>query len=172
MVELQADLAREFPDKVEFVRADHYFNLHYQAHGQPFNLAMAPTTLLKGGAASTSPERAIDGTPTTLWTSSEAGQQWLEFDFGAVHKISRLVIRHAGAFGMSRDYNTRNFMVQARANGGSWTTIEEVKGNTADVTDVEFDPVGARFIKITVSDPGADSTARIAEVEIYGKSIR
>jgi len=172
IVELQEDLNREFPEKAQFVRADHYFNLYNQATGRPFNLMLSPKTRLKAGSASASLERVADGTPSTLWTSSETGKQWLEFDFGQVYEIGRYVIRHAAAQGMSRELNTRDFVVQARADGGSWTTIGVVKGNTLDVTDVELEPVKARSVKITVTDAGADSTARIAEVEIFGKKAR
>jgi hypothetical protein len=172
IVELQEDLDKEFPGKVQFVRADHYFNLYNQATGRPFNLLLSPKTLLEGSSASASLELAADGTPATLWTSSETGTQWLEFDFGDVYEINRYVIRHAGANGLSRDLNTRHFMVQARTDGEAWTTIDEVKGNTSDVTDVDLEPVKARSVKIIMTDPGADSTARIADVEIFGKKAR
>jgi hypothetical protein len=171
ILELQGDLEREFPGKVQFVRADHYFNLYNQARGLPFNLLLAPKTLRKGSTAFTGLELAADGTPATLGTSSEKGTQWLEFDFGDVYEISRYVIRHAGANGLSRDLNTRHFLVQARV-GDSWTTLDEVKDNTNDVTDVNLDPVRAKSVKIIVTDPGADSKARISEVEIFGKKGR
>jgi hypothetical protein len=96
----------------------------------------------------------------------------LEFDFGDVYEISRYVIRHAGANGLSRALNTRRFKVQARAHGEAWTTLNEVKGNTSDVTDVELEPVKATSVKIIMTDPGADSRARISEVEIFGKKAR
>jgi hypothetical protein len=51
----------------------------------------------------------------------------------------------------------------------SWTTIDVVKGNTSDLTDVDLEPVKARFVKIIVTDAGDDSTARISEVEVFGK---
>ncbi len=172
IVDLQDDLGREFPGKVQFVRADHYFNLYNQAAGLPFNLLLSPKTLLKGSSGSAGLELAADGTPATLWTASKTGMQWLEFDFGDIYEISRYVIRHAGANGLSPDLNTRHFMVQARARGEAWTTLDEVKGNTRDVTDVELKPVKARFVKIIMIDPGADSTARISEVEIFGKKGR
>jgi hypothetical protein len=126
--------------------------------------------LLKGSSASAGLELAADGTPATLWTSSETGTQWLEFDFGDVYEISRYVIRHAGANGLSRDLNTRDFMVQARAHGEAWTPLDDIRGNTSDVTDVDMEPVKARSLKIIITEPGADSTARISEVEIRGQS--
>jgi hypothetical protein len=58
------------------------------------------------------------------------------------------------------------------APGKTWTTLDEVKGNSSDVSDVDLEPVKARSIKIILIEPGADSTARISEVEIYGKKDR
>ena len=69
---------------------------------------------------------------------------------------------------MSRDLNTRAYTVQARTNGKLWTTIDVFKGNKDNVTDVELSAVTARYVKIIINDPGADSTARIADVEIFG----
>lgn len=171
IVELQEDLSKEFPGKVQFVRADHYFNLYNQATSRPFNLLLSPKTTLKASSAAAELELAADGTSATLWTSAETGTQWLEIDFGDVCDISRYVIRHAGASGLSRDLNTRHFIVQART-GGAWTTIDEVKGNTSDVTDVAFKPLKAGSVKFILTDPGADSTARISDVEIFGKKAR
>lgn len=151
------------------VRADHYFNLYNQANGLPFNLVLSPKTVIKSGAAASHPELATDGTPATHWTSSEAGKQWLELDFGGIHRISRYVIRHAGASGVSRDFNPRGFVVQVRVNDGSWAIIDVIKGNTGDVTDVGLDPVNARIVRIAITDAGADATARISEVEIFGR---
>jgi len=172
ILELQDDLRREFPGKVEFVRADHYFNLYNQATALPFNLLLSPKTSVTASSASGALELTVDGTPATLWTSSETGPHWLEYDFGDVYEISRYVIRHAGANGMSRDLNTRSFRVQARAGGEAWTTVDEVKGSTSDVTDVDLTPVKATSLKIIMTNPGADSIARISEVEIFGKKAR
>ena len=169
IVELHENLSREFPDKVEFLRADHYFNLSNEASGVPFNLCMSSKTTVRSGDPSASPDPVTDGTPATMWTSTDKGKRWLGFEFDKPYQISRCVIRHAGDNGMSRDHNTRDFTLQASTDGKSWKVIDAFKGNTENVTDVELAPVTARYVKITVNDAGADSTARIAEVEIYGK---
>jgi hypothetical protein len=168
IVELVRETSDRFPHKVEFVRADHYFNLHNEAHGLPFNLAMSPRASVEAGGSSGSPDLVMDGTPATLWSSSEEGAKWLRFDFGGTHRIGRYVIRHAGSSGMGRDHNARDFTVRASADGKSWKTIDTFRGNTEDVTDVELEPVDARYVMIAVDDAGGDSTARIAEVEIFG----
>jgi len=172
IIELQEDLDREFPGKIQFVRADHYFNLCNQAAGQPFNLVLSPKSSLKGSSGAASLAQAIDGTPRTLWAASEPGKQWLELDFGEVCEINRYVVRHAGATGMSRDLNTREFVVQVRTQSESWMTVDMAKENSSDVTDVEIEPVRARSLKIIVMDGGVDATARIAELEVFGRKAR
>ena len=172
IVELAREVNERFPDKVRFVRADHYFNLYNEAHGLPFNLVLSAATEVHGGDASKRPGLVADGTPFSLWTSSEEGQKWLRFDFPEAYRITRYLIRHAGASGMARDLNTRDYTVQASADGESWKTIDAVRGNREDVTDVDLDPVSARYLKIIVDDSGGDRTARIGEVEVFGKRER
>jgi len=169
IVELVRETRERFPGKVEFVRADHYFNLHNEAHGLPFNLCMSPAMKVEAdGAPAGTAALAADGTPATLWTASGEGAKRLRFDLGGSFRIVRYVIRHAGAGGLGRELDTRAWTVRASVDGSSWRTIDAFDGNREDVTDVDIDPVEARYLTITVDDPGADSTARIAEVEIHG----
>ncbi|WP_226895501.1 discoidin domain-containing protein [Luteolibacter marinus] len=167
LVELHDELAKRFPGKVEFVRADHYFNLYNEANGLPYNLSMAPETTVRGGPGQ--PDLAADGTPATLWTVAEKTGQWLGFDFGARRTIHRYVVRHAGVGGLDGGLNTRDFTIMTSADGKSWQTADVRKGNRDDVTDVEIKPVDARYLKVVIDDPGEDGTARIAEVEVHGK---
>jgi len=168
ILELQKDLAGEFPGQTEFVRADHYFNLYNRAHGLPFNLVMSAKTKIRSGDALSHPARAGDGTPATLWTAAGMEARWLELDFGDTFEINRCVLRHAGDHGMDPRFNTRAFRVQVRADQEPWETILVVRGNTANVTDIELNPVHARLVRIKVDDAGADSMARIADVEVFG----
>jgi hypothetical protein len=167
LVELHDTLTRRFSDNVKFVRADHYFNLHNEANGLPFNLLMAPETTVKGGVGD--PDAVTDGTPVTLWTAEKKQDQWLGFDFGGTRVINRCVIRHAGEHGLGADFNTREFSVRASADGKSWKVVHSFKGNTRNVTDVEIKPVSARYVKIVIDQAGRDGTARISDVEIYGR---
>ncbi len=164
ILRLQEDMQREFPGKVEFVRADHYFNLHNEARGLPWNLAMSAGTQAGEGR-----EALLDGTPATLWTAGEKGKAVLEIDLGAVHEVSRCVIRHAGDHGMDPAWNTRDFAVQTSADGKSWKTAALFRGNNANVTDVEFPPQRALRLRIFIDHAGGDATARIADLEIFGR---
>ena len=167
LLQVHDDLMKEFPGKVEFVRADHYFNLHNEAKGLPYNLCMAASTTVRSDAEGAL-DALTDGTPETLWTASKSGNTWVGFDFGKSHRINRYVIRHAGSNGQEPALNTKDARVQASEDGKSWRNIGLIKGNTLDVTDVDCAPVSARYIRIAVTNPGNDGKARIADVEIYG----
>ncbi len=171
IVALQEKLNADFPGKVQFVRADHYFNLYHQANGVPFNLAMAAKTTVKCGDPSADTASAADGTPVTKWTCADVAKSWLEFDFSRIHRLSRSVIRHAGESGMGPEFNTRHYLLESSEDGAAWKPLHEIRDNTANVTDIDLPATNARYVRITVGNAGADATARIADVEFYGSPV-
>ena len=176
IVEIASRLDERFPNAVQFVRADHYFNLFNEAHQLPWNLCMSAATMASDHGSTDLGGTVTDGTPTTMWTASAdaaaAAPPWLQLDLGSAHSIHRWVIRHAGEHGLNRDRNTRDFTLQVSQDGQAWQTIDTIRGNTANVSDLEYSPVDARYIRILIDNPGTDSIARIADIEIYGQRVQ
>ncbi|QJE98862.1 discoidin domain-containing protein [Luteolibacter luteus] len=168
LIELNEELQKEFPGKVEFVRADHYFNLFNEANGLPHSLTMSASAKVSSSAPSEKVEQAMDGTPTTLWSAAVPGKQSLSFDLGGSYKVRRCVIHHAGDNGMAPKENTKDFAVQVSTDGKDWKTVQLIKGNKDNVTDLEFPAVPATKVRVLIDKPGEDGTARIADVEIFG----
>ena len=156
-------------DVVEFVRADHFYNLYYEAHGLPQDVKLKPGLT----AAATSGEGAIrttDGvcSPDSMWTAAEAGEQSVSYSLGAEYELRELSVYHAGAAGEDPGLNTRAFRVEVSEDGEIWREAAAVTGNSADRTTVRFKPQKAAFVRITVTEPGKDGVARIADVDILG----
>lgn len=170
IVDLCNELNARYPGQLEFVRADHYFNLFNQANNLPFNLSMTAQTSVIGSPGSGNAALARDGTPYTLWTSAAPGTRSLTFNFGAPYNLSRYVIRHAGDTGLSQSLNTRDFRFQVSGDGQLWATVDTCVSNTLNVTDVEFSPVTAQYARILIDNPGLDTVARIADVELFGSN--
>jgi GxGYxYP putative glycoside hydrolase C-terminal domain/GxGYxY sequence motif in domain of unknown function N-terminal/F5/8 type C domain len=168
LVEIHANLMKEFPGKLAFTRADHYFNLSNRAAGLPYGLTLSSDTTVKSGDPAAGLEAVTDGTPATLWTAEKPGEAWLGFDFGAARRISRCVIRHAGDQGMDAAANNRTIRIQAGTDGKSWKTVYQIKDNTLDVTDVDFPAISARYVRIHLGGATLDGKARAADVEIHG----
>jgi hypothetical protein len=84
--------------------------------------------------------------------------------------LTRYVVRHAGAAGLPRKFNTRDFEIKGSVDGETWDIIDEVRGNEGNITDCEPNETSARYLKVIVSNGGSDGKTRIGEVEIFVKN--
>ena len=171
LIELKSKLDALSPGNVEIVRADHFFNLYCEAHHLPFDLTMTESMTVTSSAADTPAALAADGSPSepNMWVSSTAdGKGWVQCDFGEPYLISRYVVRHAQAAGLGRELNTRDFTVETSTDGNTWTVAGTYTANTEAVTDAAITPVEARYVRVSVTDAGADGIARIGDIEVYG----
>lgn len=157
------------PGKVEILRGDHFFALFNEANGLAFNLAMSPDIKVTASDSSNA-DVVLNGTPSGDVWSSTAEEKWLQFDLGAEYEISRYIVRHAGDNDdtLDKSLNTTDFVFEYSMDGSEWKVADEYVKNDANVTDIDIDPVKAKFARLKINNPGSDGTARIAEVEIYG----
>lgn len=170
IVKLAEEMEERYDGKVEFVRADHYYALYNEANGLAFDLTMSSKLTASATSNSDAATNTVDGTPVSIWEAAEQGQQTITYDLGGTYSISRYVIRHAGDKGMDQSLNTKNYFVEVSRDGENWTKVDEYTDNTVNVSDIDLkEEVEAGFLRITITDAGADGIARIADVEIYGK---
>ena len=172
IVRLKERLEQLSPGNIVICRADHFFNLYNEAHGMDHNLTLAADVRITSSRTSTKPGYAADGTASEghQWISEgQEDNSWIQFDLKEEYLISRYVVRHAGAAGMDCRLNTRNFRLDTSSDGRHWTTADCQTANACSVTDTDISPVKARYVRLTVTHPGTDGTARIGDVEIYGR---
>jgi hypothetical protein len=113
---------------------------------------------------------AIDGSMSTKWCSNaDLGAQWLRLDLGVSKTISRWTVWHANAGGEGADWNTKNFKLQKSPDGSTWTDVDSVTNNTADVTDRSVTAFASRYVRllITVPTQTPNTAARIYELELH-----
>lgn len=165
---LHDSLKTVYGNKFEFVRGDHYYSYYNEYNKLPFNLNMLASTKITSSDSTGNNENAADGTPATMWASSAPGTKYLQFAFDRTYSVSRYVLRLAETNGLANTLNIKKWKVEVSRNGTSWTLADEFTTNTAAVVDKKIPPKDAKFIRITFTDTGGDSTARIADVEIYG----
>lgn len=172
IVRLKAMFEELAPGQIEICRGDHFFALHNQAQGLPFNLTLTPATLVTSTPADTDAGYAADSSPSQerMWTSSEKGEHRIEFDFGQTYEIGRYVVRHASAAGLSPESDIRSFSFEVSADGRNWTRADRQRGGQ-QVTDVDIAPVEARYARLVVHKAAGDGIARIGDIEIYGRAL-
>lgn len=109
---------------------------------------------------------------TDKWTSAhDKTPHWVRIDLGDTYEINKTVIRHEGACGEGREFNTSDYRLQrSDSPDGPWVDlVEPVRGNTDDVTSHTFTPVQTRYVRLFIekAEQNSNQCARIFSVEIY-----
>ncbi|MFC4031315.1 GH92 family glycosyl hydrolase [Streptomyces polygonati] len=118
-------------------------------------------------------DKAVNGSysggTSDKWCSKAAGTKTLTVDLGASHSLTSLTVRHAGAGGEDPAWDTKDFDLAVSPDGSTWTTVAQVRGNTADSTTNQVSASG-RYVRLSVITPSqnTDPAARIYELEVYG----
>ena len=171
LIALKNKLDALSPGNVKIVRADHWFSYYNEAKHLPFNITMLQDMDITSSPSKTNVNYAANGSPSEgyIWISQTAdGTGWVQLDFKEPFEISRYVIRHAEAAGLEPGLNSRDFTIETSLDGVTWTKVGTHTHNTAPVTDVSITPVEAQFVRVNVTDGGADGYVRIGDIEIYG----
>jgi hypothetical protein len=173
IADLKMKLEKLSPGNVVICRGDHFFTLFNEANRLDFNLTLSPGMEITSSQTSTQAAYAADGSAAGkyMWVSSGTGEKWIRFDFNGTFLINRYVVRHAEAAGMDAALNTRSFRLEVSNDGNSWETVSQYRHNADQITDTDLTPVKARFARLAITDPGKDKTARIGDVEIYGRRL-
>ncbi|WP_203668712.1 discoidin domain-containing protein [Cellulomonas pakistanensis] len=105
------------------------------AVGKPVTASSEESAGLRAG-------NAVDGDPSTRWSSAAADGEWLEVDLGEVVRVDRVELDWERA--AAADYR-----VQARAaEGEAWTTVAEVADGGEGRAVHPADDVRARYVRV------------------------
>ena len=123
--------------------------------------------------ANETPDKAVNGSVSggnsDKFCSLDASK-FLQVDLGSAMPIGTFVVRHAGAGGEFTGWDTQDYDLQVSTDGTNFTTVAQVRGNTADVTTTVVSTT-ARFIRLNIlqaeQGSGSSGAARIYEFEAY-----
>lgn len=116
------------------------------------------------------PEFAIDNRIDTKWCAIGSDIHNITIDIGEPKLISELYISHAEVGGESQSMNTKEYSLETSLDGVNFIPVVEVTKNSLGKTIDTFKATKARFVRLNIikATQGADSAARIYEIEIYG----
>jgi hypothetical protein len=103
---------------------------------------------------------AVDGDPSTYWSSTFADPAWLAVDIGDAHKISHVRITWENAY-------SAVFTVQVSMDGQNWTDVFAEQNGKGGVSDIKFAPVEARHVRINCTKRGTQWGHAIRELEVF-----
>ncbi|MDR2687595.1 MAG: discoidin domain-containing protein, partial [Oscillospiraceae bacterium] len=164
LVRLRDELSAQYPGRFIFVRPDHLMMLANEYYAKPFMVSLQkPAADGDGG-----PAAVTDGTFTTGWQAPAPGRAMLRIDLGESVKLDRYVLKNAETGYFDAGLNSRDWELHISADGEQWATVDRVGGNSGAIAYRNLRGQAARYVRLVVTDAGADGIARVQELEIYG----
>ncbi len=111
---------------------------------------------------------ALDGKDDTKWCAeSENGESWIEVDIGETEKIGGWFVMHAGAQ-ESVGYNTKEYRLEYKCTeDDEWKCADEVSENHDNMTNREFAPVDARYVRLYITKPDQSRRGRTTRINMF-----
>jgi hypothetical protein len=103
---------------------------------------------------------AVDGKPETYWSSEFSDNHWLAIDLGSTRRIARVRIEWQAAF-------SKAFAVQVSMDGESWTDVYATANGKGAVSEIRFEPVQARHVRIHGTQRGTQWGHAICELQVF-----
>jgi hypothetical protein len=105
---------------------------------------------------------AVDGRPSTHWSSRPNEPQWLYVDLGTSHKVNRVIIR------WEKEY-AREFSISISMDAKQWTEAAVVKNGSGGVSDLAFQAVDTRYVRLSCTVQSLPDGYSVQEFEVYAE---
>jgi glucose/arabinose dehydrogenase/phosphatidylethanolamine-binding protein (PEBP) family uncharacterized protein/chitodextrinase len=120
-----------------------------------------PVTTSSNESASLDGPKAVDGSTTTRWGSTEGKDpQWIRIDLGASYHISRTVLRWEAAYGKA-------YKIQVSEDDANWMDAYSTTTGDGGVDDLTLDTNG-RYVRMYGTKRGTAYGYSLFEFEVYG----
>ncbi|MEV4185052.1 penicillin acylase family protein [Streptosporangium canum] len=106
--------------------------------------------------------KAVDGDPTTRWSSAAGDDQYLQVDLGSAMTVARTVLRWEAAYGSG-------YSIQTSSDGSTWTTVHSTTTGNGDVDNVTFSPTTARYVRVRGVTRATSYGYSLYELEVYSR---
>ncbi len=125
---------------------------------KPLTNSVSWTVSASSQEATFSAAMAVDGDPSTRWSSGFKDDQWWMVDFGQPEMLGKLTLNWEDAF--PKAYN-----VLVSPDGTQWEPVYSEKKGRAGTTEVRFAPKPVRMVKIECVKRGTEWGFSLREAE-------
>ena len=126
------------------------------AEGRPVT---ASSVLTKDGTTYRA-EFAVDGNPTTRWSSEFSEPQWLAVDLSETQTISRVVLLWEGAF-------AKDYALEVSPDGETWQEVYTTSNGTGKSETARFAPRPARWIRLNAKKRATEYGCSLFEFGVF-----
>jgi hypothetical protein len=108
---------------------------------------------------------AVDGDPTTRWSSAFTDNEWISVDLTDVYTINEVILHWEAAFGA-------DYQVQVSDDASNWTTIRTVTNGDGGVDDLTGLSGTGRYVRVLGTRRGTQWGYSLFSLEVYGSLVR
>jgi hypothetical protein len=154
------------PCKARYLRIEQIGTLEWSATWKISEIAVSTTEDWAGADAShyaDDAHKAIDARLMTYWNTRAVKQKpgmWFEVDMGSSQQIQRVVLEHPS------NQQPRGYVVRVSTDRQAWQEVGRKDDNWGTV-DVEFQPAGARYVRVETTNASNYHPWGIAEFTVW-----
>lgn len=104
---------------------------------------------------------AVDGNPSTRWSSAFSDPQWLTVDLGAPAEITKVRLNWESAY--AKDYE-----IEVSSDESAWTTLKSVTDGDGKIDEFDVSANG-RYVRMRGTRRATPYGYSLYEFEVYGK---
>jgi acyl-homoserine lactone acylase PvdQ len=105
---------------------------------------------------------AVDGDPTTRWSSGWSDNQSITVDLGSTRTVARTVLNWEAAYGSA-------YRIAVSTDGQQWRTVWATDSGDGGVDNDSFAATDARFVRMVGVRRGTDFGYSLWDFEVYGR---
>lgn len=113
-------------------------------------------------ASDTKPENIVDGKKDTQWTVTKLDEAFFSVDLGKEETIDRVEVKWVNNSGYGKNYT-----VSVSKDGENWQEVSAVTDSDGMVDILRFDPVNARYVKVSDITAGGGKTVTVYDFGVY-----
>jgi acyl-homoserine lactone acylase PvdQ len=106
------------------------------------------------------PDKAVDGDPTTRWSSNYSDNQWISVDLGSVQTVRRVILNWEAAYGKA-------YQLDVSTDGSTWRQVFATSTGDGGTDNDTFPATGARYVRMVGTARGTGYGYSLYELEVY-----
>ncbi len=126
------------------------------------NLAQGRTATASSTQLLTSytPAKAVDGDPSTRWSSSYSDNQWIKVDLGSAQQVSRVILSWEAAYGKA-------YHIDVSTDGSTWRQVFSTGTGAGGTDNDTFAATTARYVRMVGVTRGTSYGYSLYEFGVY-----
>jgi hypothetical protein len=106
------------------------------------------------------PSNAVDGDPSTRWSSGWTNDQSITVDLEKAVRINKVVLSWEVAYG-------KEYTIDVSTDKSKWTTVFTQKASDGEIDEIMFAPVNARYVRMNGIVRATQWGFSLWEIEVY-----